>query len=53
MGEKAYFGIMIPKEYGGLGGRVFEYCLITEELSGTSPLHPSAATRWQASLTAG
>ena len=33
MGEKAYFGIMVPKEYGGLGGRVFEYCLITEELS--------------------
>jgi len=33
MGEKKYFGIMIPAEYGGLGGRVFEYCLITEELS--------------------
>jgi len=33
MGEKRYFGIMIPKEYGGLGGRVFEYCLVTEELS--------------------
>jgi butyryl-CoA dehydrogenase len=24
---------MNPKEYGGLGGRVFEYCLVTEELS--------------------
>ena len=33
MGEKGYFGIMIPAQYGGLGGRVFEYCLITEELS--------------------
>jgi alkylation response protein AidB-like acyl-CoA dehydrogenase len=33
MGEKAYFGIMIPEEFGGLGGRVFEYCLVTEELS--------------------
>jgi butyryl-CoA dehydrogenase len=33
MGEKRYFGIMVPSEYGGLGGRVFEYCLITEELS--------------------
>jgi butyryl-CoA dehydrogenase len=33
MGEKRYFGIMVPKEYDGLGGGVFEYCLITEELS--------------------
>jgi hypothetical protein len=32
---------------------VYDEILITEELSGTSPLHPSAATRWQASLTAG
>ena len=33
MGSKRYFGIMVPKDYGGLGGRVFEYCLVTEELS--------------------
>src|SRR5437879_5403954 len=33
MGEKRYFGIMVPKEFDGLGGGVFEYCLITEELS--------------------
>jgi len=33
MGSKRYFGIMVPKEYDGLGGRVFEYCLVTEELS--------------------
>ena len=33
MGAKRYFGITIPKEYDGLGLRIFEYCLITEELS--------------------
>jgi alkylation response protein AidB-like acyl-CoA dehydrogenase len=33
MGEMGYFGIRIPEEYGGLGLGVFEYCLITEELS--------------------
>jgi alkylation response protein AidB-like acyl-CoA dehydrogenase len=33
MGEKRYFGITVPKEYDGLGLGVFEYCLITEELS--------------------
>jgi anti-sigma-K factor RskA len=32
---------------------VYDEILITEELAGTSPLHPSATTRWQASLTAG
>jgi alkylation response protein AidB-like acyl-CoA dehydrogenase len=33
MGARGYFGIMIPKENGGLGGGVFEYCLVSEELS--------------------
>ncbi len=33
MGEKRYFGITVPKEYDGLGLGIFEYCLITEELS--------------------
>jgi alkylation response protein AidB-like acyl-CoA dehydrogenase len=33
MGEKRYFGITVPKEFDGLGGGVFEYCLVTEELS--------------------
>ncbi|MDT7617588.1 MAG: hypothetical protein QOF00_5035 [Pseudonocardiales bacterium] len=33
MGALGYFGIMIPKEDGGLGGGVFEYCLVSEELS--------------------
>lgn len=33
MGEKRYFGIMVPQAYDGLGLGVFEYCLITEELS--------------------
>ena len=27
------FGIMIPKEYGGLGLGVFEYCMVSEELA--------------------
>ncbi|MEE2777592.1 MAG: acyl-CoA dehydrogenase family protein [Acidobacteriota bacterium] len=33
MGEMGYFGIMISKEYGGLGLGVFEYCLSAEELA--------------------
>jgi alkylation response protein AidB-like acyl-CoA dehydrogenase len=33
MGEKRYFGIMVPKAFDGLGLGTFEYCLITEELS--------------------
>ena len=27
------FGLYIPEEYGGLGGGVFDLCLVTEELS--------------------
>lgn len=33
MGELGFFGIMLPEEFGGLGLGVFEYCLVTEELS--------------------
>ena len=33
MGEQRYFGITVPESYGGLGGRVSEYCIVTEELS--------------------
>lgn len=33
MAEMGYFGILIDEEYGGLGLGVFEYCLVTEELS--------------------
>lgn len=33
MAEMGYFGIRIPVEYGGLGLGVFEYCLVSEELS--------------------
>ncbi len=33
MAEKGWFGITIPAEYGGMGLGVFEYCLISEELS--------------------
>jgi butyryl-CoA dehydrogenase len=33
LGERRYFGITVPEEFGGLGLGVFEYCLITEELS--------------------
>lgn len=28
-----YFGITIPREHGGLGLGLFEYCLVTEELA--------------------
>lgn len=33
LGEMGYFGIYVPKEHGGMGLGIFEYCLITEELS--------------------
>ena len=33
MGKQGYFGIQIPKEFGGLGLGVFEYCMISEELA--------------------
>ena len=33
LGELGFFGILMPEEYGGLGLGVFEYCLVTEELS--------------------
>lgn len=33
MAARGWFGITVPTEYGGLGLGVFEYCLISEELS--------------------
>ncbi len=33
IGEQGYFGIMIGRDWGGMGRGVFEYALITEELS--------------------
>src|SRR3990172_835727 len=33
LGEAGYFGIMIARDWGGMGHGVFEYALITEELS--------------------
>jgi alkylation response protein AidB-like acyl-CoA dehydrogenase len=33
LAEMGYFGILIPQEFGGLGLGVFEYVLVTEELS--------------------
>lgn len=33
MGELGYFGITVPKELGGMGGGVFDYCMISEELA--------------------
>jgi alkylation response protein AidB-like acyl-CoA dehydrogenase len=33
LGERRYFGIMVPRAHDGLGLGVFEYCLIAEELS--------------------
>jgi alkylation response protein AidB-like acyl-CoA dehydrogenase len=33
MGERGYFGVLIPREHGGLGQGVLEYCLVSEELS--------------------
>ena len=33
MAAKGWFGITIPAEHGGMGLGVFEYCLVSEELS--------------------
>ena len=33
MGEMGYFGITLPREVGGMGLGVFEYCLVAEELA--------------------
>ncbi|HET9690782.1 MAG TPA: acyl-CoA dehydrogenase family protein [Acidimicrobiales bacterium] len=33
MGEMGYFGITLPRDVGGMGLGVFEYCLIAEELA--------------------
>jgi alkylation response protein AidB-like acyl-CoA dehydrogenase len=33
IGDMGYFGVMIGSEWGGMGRGVFEYALITEELS--------------------
>jgi alkylation response protein AidB-like acyl-CoA dehydrogenase len=33
MAERGYFGITVPREYGGMGLGVFEYCMIAEELA--------------------
>ena len=33
LADLGLFGIMIAKEYGGLGSGVFEYCLVSEELA--------------------
>ncbi|GAA4548640.1 acyl-CoA dehydrogenase family protein [Pseudonocardia xishanensis] len=33
MGELGYFGLTVPREHGGLGLGVFEYCMVTEELA--------------------
>ena len=33
IGDMGYFGIMLPKEVGGMGLGVFEYCLVAEELA--------------------
>ena len=33
MAAKGWFGITIPAEHGGMGLGIFEYCLVSEELS--------------------
>lgn len=33
LAEADLFGVYLPEEYGGLGGGVFEQCLVVEELS--------------------
>lgn len=33
MGKQGYFGILVDKQYGGMGLGAFEYCMISEELA--------------------
>ncbi|OIN99672.1 acyl-CoA dehydrogenase [Candidatus Desantisbacteria bacterium CG_4_10_14_0_8_um_filter_48_22] len=33
LADAGLFGVYIPEQYGGLGGGIFELCLVTEELS--------------------
>lgn len=33
MADLGYFGIMVPREHGGMGAGVLEYCLVSEELA--------------------
>ncbi len=33
LGETGLSGVYIPKEYGGFGGGIFDFCLVIEELS--------------------
>ncbi|MDO8212215.1 acyl-CoA dehydrogenase family protein [Conexibacter sp. CPCC 206217] len=33
LAERGYFGIIIPRDHGGMGHGVFEYCIISEEIS--------------------
>lgn len=33
LAQHGYFGITVPREYGGLGLGVFEYCMVAEELA--------------------
>ncbi|MEO6957747.1 MAG: acyl-CoA dehydrogenase family protein, partial [Antricoccus sp.] len=33
LGKQGYFGILVDKEYGGMGLGTFEYCMISEELA--------------------
>lgn len=33
LADAGLFGVWVPEEYGGLGGGVFEQCLVVEELS--------------------
>lgn len=33
MASLGYFGIMVPREYGGMGAGVLEYCMVSEELA--------------------
>jgi alkylation response protein AidB-like acyl-CoA dehydrogenase len=35
--ERGYYGCLIPGQFGGMGGTLFEMCLILEELAPASP----------------
>ncbi|MEK6796799.1 MAG: acyl-CoA dehydrogenase family protein [Spirochaetota bacterium] len=47
LGREGLFGISIPKEYGGMGLGIFEFCLATEEIA---RIDGAASTAFAATL---
>ena len=44
MGEKGFFGLIVPKEFGGLGLSTLEYSLVSQEIAKASPAYSHNGT---------